>query len=314
VDRLELRSAADGSAAALNELCGLSPVADRLGRWLAASVAAGSTRPVWWRTAWSATEGLLAAHSFWAPRLSEVPQGVDLLGHRDRSAASALLSHDLDWLGVDVMDCQVVTAHDADESLRRLRTAEARVLADAGFELLVDRVRVEWLPTSVSPPAHGSLAFRPASRYPGRELLEVFAAVGDGSLDAHMRADRSALGRIGEAGKRLARCAAMDHQDEWFAVAVQPDGTPVGYVLVALVDGDRPVLAEIGVVAAMRGRGLVNDLLAFGTRVLAEYGAPQIRGDVDAANHPMRAAFSRAGYREFAVRQDYRWTRPASAT
>ena len=61
----------------------------------------------------------------------------------------------------------------------------------------------------------------------------------------------------------------------------------------------------------MRGRGLVNELLAYGTRVLAQYGAPQIRGAVDAANHPMRAAFARAGYREFAARRDYRWSRAA---
>src|SRR5947207_572819 len=271
MDRLEFRSATDSSVDQLNELCSLSPLAERLGRWVAASIAGGSTRPAWCRTAWS-TEGLLAAHSFWARRLSDVPHAVDLLGHRDRSAASALLSHDLGWLGVDVMDCQVVTAFDADESLRRLRTAEVQVLTDAAFELMVDRVRVEWLPTGGSLLVGGSLVFRPASQYTSQELVGLFAAVGDGSLDAHMLADRGTLGRLGEASNRLARCTAMRHQDEWFAVALRSDGVPVGYVLAALVDGDRPVLAEIGVTESMRGQGLVHELLAFGTRVLAEYG------------------------------------------
>jgi hypothetical protein len=128
VDRLEFRSATDGSVNQLNELCSLSPFAERLGRWLAASLAGGSTRPAWCRSAWS-TEGLLAAHSFWASRLSDAPHAVDLLGHRDRSAASALLNHDLDWLGVEVMDCQVVTAHDADAPLPTAATATRRTTA-----------------------------------------------------------------------------------------------------------------------------------------------------------------------------------------
>ena len=59
--------------------------------------------------------------------------------------------------------------------------------------------------------------------------------------------------------------------------------------------------------AAYRGHGYSDDLLAHGTRVLADAGAPQIRGDTDLANTPMRAAFRRAGYVEFARRFDYSW-------
>lgn len=286
-----------------------SPVADRLGRSVSDSLASGGTRPEWCRSASSADAGLLAAHAFWSRTPADPPVLVDLLGHRDRAAATALLRHDLEWLAVDAMDCQVVIADDADDALRRLRTAEAGMLVDAGFRAVVERIRVEWLRAVGCPSVAQSLRMRPASQVATDDLVALFAGVGDGSLDAGMIADRARLGRTGAARDRLARRTAMRHEDGWFAVGVDPRGNAVGYVLAALVDGNRPVLAEIGVAESARGRRLVDELLAHGTRVLAEHGALQIRGDVDAANRPMRAAFSRAGYREFATRQDYRWIR-----
>lgn len=307
---LEFRGLVDASADDVRRLCSLHPDAERLGRFVSDTLAGGGTRPEWCRSASSAA-GLLAAHSFWGRPPSDKPVLVDLLGHRDRAAATAMLRHDVDWLGVDVMDCQLVTTDDADEAVRRLRAAEERVVVDAGFEATVDRVRVEWLPGAGVGPARRSVTFRPASQVTADRLLELFAGVGDGSLDARMTAERVRLGRIGEARDRLARCTAMRHRDDGFAVGVDPDGTAVGYVLATLVDGDRPVLAEIGVIEPARGRRLVDELLAYGTRLLAEDGAARIRGDVDAINLPMRAAFARAGYREFATRRDYRWIRAA---
>jgi ribosomal protein S18 acetylase RimI-like enzyme len=310
---LDFRGMSGASAGEVARLCSLNPDADRLGRFVSATLAGGGTRPEWCRSASSVGAGLLAAHSFWGRPPSDTPTLVDLLGHRDHAAATALLSHDLDWLAVDAMDCQLVTGDDADEPLRRLRAAEGRVLADAGFELMVDRVRVEWLPSGDGGlrPARRSLTIRPADEFTADQLLALFAGVGDGSPDAHMIADRARLGRIGEARERLARCTAMRHTDDGFAIGVDPDGIAVGYVLATLVDGDRPVLAEIGVTESARGHRYVDQLLAHGTRLLAGNGATRIRGDVDVSNRPMRAAFSRAGYREFATRQDYRWLRPA---
>ncbi len=148
---------------------------------------------------------------------------------------------------------------------------------------------------------------RPARGLPEADLVELFAAVSDGSLDHGMIGDREQRGRTGEAEHRLQAALRYAGEPDWFTVAVHPDGGLVGYVVPALVDGDRPVIAEIGVAAAYRGHGYSDDLLAHGTRVLADADAPQIRADTDLANTPMRAAFRRAGYVEFARRFDYSW-------
>lgn len=51
-----------------------------------------------------------------------------------------------------------------------------------------------------------------------------------------------------------------------------------------------------------RGRGLVDDLLAEVTRFHADAGVPRITATTDRVNHPMAAAFDRAGYRVTEVR------------
>jgi RimJ/RimL family protein N-acetyltransferase len=66
---------------------------------------------------------------------------------------------------------------------------------------------------------------------------------------------------------------------------------------------------ELGVAATHRGSGYAGELLAHGTMALAEAGAARVRSDTDVANTPMRAAFARAGYREFARSFDYHWRR-----
>ena len=90
-------------------------------------------------------------------------------------------------------------------------------------------------------------------------------------------------------------------------VGVDSSGVPVGYVQSAMDNDESAILAEIGVVATQRGQGYVNELLAYGTAVLADSGVSRIGSDTDVANRPMRAAFARAGYVEFASRRDYHW-------
>jgi hypothetical protein len=96
-------------------------------------------------------------------------------------------------------------------------------------------------------------------------------------------------------------------EDDWFAIGFDHDGEPVGYVQAALVDADRPVLAEIGVVASRRGGHYVDELLAYGTAILIDSGHPEIDSTTDNANNPMRAAFIRGGYTEFATMRGFRW-------
>ena len=89
-------------------------------------------------------------------------------------------------------------------------------------------------------------------------------------------------------------------------VGVDGVGVPVGYVQSALDATDRAFLAEIGVVESQRGHRHVDELLAYGTRVLAEHGETRIRSYTDAANPAMRAAFACGGYAETGSRRDFR--------
>lgn len=115
------------------------------------------------------------------------------------------------------------------------------------------------------------------------------------------------MGRRNEAASRIQAVRSGDGQPDWFTIGVDRAGALVGYVVPALVDGDRPVIAELGVAAAHRGNRYSDALVAHATWLLADAGAPQIRADTDPANVPMRAAFNRAGYVEFARRFDYSW-------
>ncbi|MEV6604559.1 GNAT family N-acetyltransferase [Kutzneria sp. NPDC051319] len=121
---------------------------------------------------------------------------------------------------------------------------------------------------------------------------------------------RAAEGREGEAAGRLRLARHRDHPERWFVVGVDPAGDAVGYVQAARVHGDRAIMAELGVVQAQRGRGYAGQLLAYGTAAVLDDGVTQITTDTDEANRPMRAAFARCGYVEFATRHDFSWGRP----
>ncbi|HEX5494341.1 MAG TPA: GNAT family N-acetyltransferase [Mycobacteriales bacterium] len=296
---------------ALDLLCALSPPHRGRRAMAEAELAEGGYRLQWCRVALDRTGRPLAAHAWWARPGTDTPHLVDLFGATDLDAAVELLVGARADLDLDVAECWLSVPGDGDTAVEQANPVEVPVLRVTGFRRIVDRVRLEWLPRDgvPEPEPPGRLEFRPAGSFSRPELLEIFAAVGDGSLDHHMRAGRTRDGVAAEAGHRLEHTAAMSGPPHWFAIGVDASGTPVGYVRAAHVTGGHPVLAEIGVVRAMRGRRFVDDLLAHGTRLLAEAGAARITSDTDLANTPMRAAFGRAGYREFARRYDFRWQR-----
>lgn len=278
-------------------------------RWVQGLLERGESRLGWCRMATSEDGALLAAHALdsWSPDRppGDTPTSAQLLGHTDEQSAVVLLEHDLRALHVRSLGVRLVSDADAAPDLRLLHDGQRRVLYAAGFRVEVDRVRAEW--RGWPPPRQAAeLTFPPVAAVDEDELVEVFAAVGDGSLEHAMITGRAEHGRHGEALIRLDRARRRRYADDWFVVGVNVAGGPVGYVQAALAENDRAILAEIGVVQSHRGHRHVDDLLAYATGVLTDHGQQHIRAYTDAANRGMRAAFARAGYAETGTRCDFR--------
>jgi ribosomal protein S18 acetylase RimI-like enzyme len=311
---VSLSEEADGSDrdldAVVTRFCtGLDDAAD-VERLLKGDLADRTLRLEWCWTAYDDDGNVLARHHWWGPQDAEVPIVVVPRSSRDEGAAVALLEHARSTLRVTEawapLTLQGPQQEPGDDPWQRF-PQQVAVLERAGFRFAVDRVRIEWTAGTPVPEAGSRLSFTPAADLAPGELVELFAAVGDGSLDDSMRRDRERLGRIAEARKRLDFDLHYPGVADRFVVAREnATGDIVGYVVAAL-HGDLGVIAEIGVAQPHRGHGYVRDLLGHGTRVLAEAGAQRVVADTDCANAPMRAAFERAGYRVFARRWDWSW-------
>lgn len=283
-------------------------------RWVTGLLDRGESRRAWCRMALSDSGDLLAAHVMdsWSfdRDPGETPTFVLLLGHTDEDAAVALIKHDLVTFGVTALDARLLSGVDFPAELRRLREGQQRILEAAGFALEVDRVQLRWTAPATPVPSRtrraGRLTFRSASTLAENDLVELFAAVSDGSADHGMITGRAQHGRRQEAAIRLGQAWRRKYEDDWFVVGTDSDGVPVGYVQSALDQDDRGFLAEIGVAESQRGHRYVDELLAYGTEVLTGRGHTRIRAFTDDANRAMRAAFARGGYAETGTRRDFR--------
>lgn len=282
----------------------------------AADLAAGRRRPEWM---WVALRGdrLLARAAWWSRPGNDAPQILDVLDIDDgtedpdrldvgtrllRTALAAVLpngTHPPQYTRYVPPDWR------ADAATRHVVEDRMTVLERTGARLFVERLRLEWRPGTPVPGPGGRLVFRPP--HDGEELVALMASVLEGTLDAHSRA---ALTRMSarEAAVRqyedeLVRYASPR---EWWRIATLPQGEPVGFVIPAH-NGYHPVIAYLAVLPEHRGHGYVDDLLAEGTRVLAEQGVPRVRASTDVGNVPMADAFRRAGYATFGGQIDMTW-------
>ncbi|GCD32986.1 N-acetyltransferase [Streptomyces chrestomyceticus JCM 4735] len=282
---------------------------------LADDLAAGRRRPEWM---WVALRGerLLARVAWWGRPADATPQLLDIVDVEDgaterddavdigvrllRTAMAATLPdgpRPAD--GGPVEYSRFVPPHwREDPATRQAVEDRMAVLERTGARLFVERLRLEWRPESEALPDPGKrLAFRPV--HDGEELVALMASALEGTLDAHSRAD---LARMS-----VHEAAVEHYEDElarypsprdWWRVATLPGGEPVGFVIPAR-NAYNPIIAYIAVLPAHRGNGYIDDILAEGTRVLAEQHVPRIRAATDLGNVPMANAFRRAGYRNF---------------
>jgi RimJ/RimL family protein N-acetyltransferase len=262
-------------------------------------LAAGRRRPEW---LWLALRGdrVTARAAWWSRPGDEHPLVMDMLdvaeGHDDDAVQlvrTALPDPAPEFTRFLPPDWQ-----------RSASDTWMSVLEECGAKPFVERLRLHWEPGTPIPEPTGRLTFR---RPRDGELVDLMTLVVAGSLDAHTRDEltRMTPRECAEEQYRTELTQYPSPQD-WWRVAMLPDGDPVGFVIPGH-NGYNPIVAYIGIVPAHRGRGHIDDLLAEGTRILAAEGVPRIRASTDVGNVPMAAAFARAGYRTFQRQVDMIW-------
>ncbi|MFJ9852416.1 GNAT family N-acetyltransferase [Streptomyces sp. NPDC101150] len=284
---------------------------------LTEDLAAGRRRPQWM---WVALRGdqLLARAAWWSRSAGDAPLLLDVLDIEDGASGSPHVD-----IGVRLLRTAMAAAFpngarppeysrfvppDWREDAASRRAVEERmtVLERTGARLLVERLRLEWRPESPVPEVSRRLAFRPV--HAAEELVALMASVLEGTLDAHGRADLTRMSAHEAAVRHYEdELARYRSPRDWWRIATLPDGEPVGFVIPAHNDYN-PIIAYLAVLPTHRGNGYVDDILAEGTRVLAEQDVPRIRASTDLGNVPMANAFRRAGYINFAREINMTWS------
>lgn len=272
---------------------------------LATDLDEGRRRPEWM---WLALRGdrVLARLAWWTTTGADEPKMLDILDVDDDAPAAErvdigarLLRTAIDATlpaGTTLPEYIRFVPADWRDTAATRQVVEDRmaVLERAGARLLVERLSLEWRPGTPVPPPAGRLVFRQVEDT--EELLTAMTRVVHGTLDAH---DVAALTHMSprEAAVQLYEeyLKTLPSPRGWWRLAALPDGELVGFVLPGRNDYNA-VISYIGVVPEHRGHGYINDLLAEGTRILAEQGVPRIRAATDLGNVPMANAFRRAGY------------------
>lgn len=287
--------------------CRLSYVLDHE---LTHDFANGSRRPEW---TWVALDGdrLLARLAWWTTPGGDMPLQFDFFDIDD-----TLSRADRDEIGLRLFKTATAAVFPAgaklpeygrfvppnwheDPAARDVVESRTRVLQSTGARLLVERLRLQWTPSSLLPELGERLAFRPV--VDREDLLALMAPVMEGTLDAHGQADLASGLTPREAAERHydGEFANFKSPHKWWRIAELADGGgPVGFVVPAR-NSYHPIIAYIGVLPAHRGNGYIDEILAEGTRILAAEGVDRIRASTDLGNVPMAQAFSRAGYADF---------------
>ncbi|GGP54579.1 GNAT family N-acetyltransferase [Streptomyces melanogenes] len=285
---------------------------------LADDLADGRRRPEWM---WVALRGdrLLARVAWWSRSAGDAgPLMLDVLDIADSTSGSDPVD-----IGVRLLNTAMAATLPSgsrppeyslfvpadwreDAAVRRAVEHRMTVLERTGARLFVERLRLEWRPEFPLPEPSKRLAFRPV--HDSEELVALMGSAMEGTLDAHGRDDLARMS-VREAAIRHYEdeLAQYTSPRDWWRIAALPHGEPVGFVIPARNDYN-PIIAYIAVLPAHRGNGYIDDLLAEGTRVLAEQHVPRIRASTDLGNIPMANAFLRAGYSNFAREINMIWS------
>jgi RimJ/RimL family protein N-acetyltransferase len=180
-----------------------------------------------------------------------------------------------------------------------------RLLEQAGYALLRDGLRWRYSGAAPDKARREPLTFRTLPEVGEDAFIEAIAATYEGIRDSWITERIQESGTLGAARADFRDEQGLDYRPEWWELAYTADGTLAG-VIMAARNPTVAVIAYVGIVPELRGRGLAPQLVRRGTKRLLESGADEIRGDCDRDNIGMIKAFERAGYEEFARRRTYR--------
>ncbi|GGO21244.1 GNAT family N-acetyltransferase [Micromonospora parathelypteridis] len=179
----------------------------------------------------------------------------------------------------------------------------AELLRRAGFAVARDGRRFRWLTGGELPAQDGRLRFRSLTELGPGPFIDLLEALLADTADALLAADVQKHGLRKAAELLFEESTEFAHEPQWWEIGYDADGTPAVISLPAHSPAF-PVISFVGVAPAHRGKGYSTSVVARGTRILAENGATEIRGDCDAANIAMFKGFERAGYHNFANRME----------
>ena len=268
---------------------------------------AGRMRPEW---SWVLKqEGRLVGRALWWGQGDFVPTALDALDvlpdvDDPRSAAVGLLrgGHgDFAAWGERVLPPYTVRLPSGwreDVKATRAATWRCEAMADVGVTSSLERRQYAWTPENGVPSSSTRVSFRQGS---DEEFVELVREAARGSLDVETRQALATMDEVSQARDDFEFYASCPGERDWWRVATDGEGVPVGFVVPSATPYHRNV-GYLGVLPGHRGQGLVDDLLGEATRIHAAAGAERITATTDMTNLPMAAAFDRAGYQVTEIR------------
>jgi RimJ/RimL family protein N-acetyltransferase len=279
------------------------------GTYLTDLLAKGCTRPDWCLVA--EQDGTVTGSAvLWALPGNDTPSDLVLLetpwDDPDLTTGLAVLQHAFTTakaLGAGELG-HVIDSPAQPPQFQRHPERRADLLHRAGFTQARDGRRFQWLAGADLPTDDPRLQFRSLADLGPEPFVELLAVLLTDTADARLAADVQEHGARKAAEVLFDDCTQLHHEPHWWEIGYDPDGSPA-VISLPSHNPSVPVIAFVGVAPAHRGKGYATSVVARGTRILADAGATEIRGDCDVANTAMYKAFQRAGYHNFANRLEF---------
>jgi RimJ/RimL family protein N-acetyltransferase len=176
-----------------------------------------------------------------------------------------------------------------------------KLLQAVGFTMQRETLRFEWQAGNLIHMVPGRLIFRTLEEVGDAAFIEAIERGTVDTLDQRIHSEREQARPTQHARDMFALVQRLGYAPGWWQLAYNQQGELVGFVMPSA----NHTIGYIGVLPEYRGHGYIDELLAKATATLADAGAPKIQADTDVGNTPMANAFRRAGWNQFARRQEY---------